>query len=273
MNDADALLYRVDDLDARCVGDMARGRAWTDLSDGELAHEAWSLPWTSDAGFLALLPAYARAAVRSEHTDLIAALWLQLDPDTNSDRLGRVVPRMSPAQRAAVFALVALLEPTEASSLRYWQRSVERPDPPPWNEAASHAIEERVVEAFPAVPFAAPGRVLVGVQDVTRFERARRALEGKTWREVNHLDVALRELTSQEGFIALLPFALHVAVGREGPAHSVFEDLSPTPERASVLAELAAALTPAQRRVVLELVRWYCGARFHDGTTLAFWEQ
>jgi hypothetical protein len=83
---------------------------------------------------------------------------------------------------------------------------------------------------------------------------------------------ALRELGSQEGFIALLPFAL-VTVGREGPARSVFEDLSPTPERASVLAELAAALTAAQRRVVLELVRWYGSACFHDGTTLAFWER
>ena len=273
MTDVAALVSRPDDHDAQALGEMARDRTWTDLADEEVAREAWSLPWTSDVGFLALLPAYVRAALRPGHDDVVAALRRELDPDTNSDRLGRVVPRMSPAQRAAVLGWVALVEAEESSVLRYWRRVVERPEAPPWNEPASRALQAQVVEAFPALPFADAALLLVGIQGAARLERARRALESKTWRELRHLDVALHELASSAGLAALLPFALHTALEPGGPSASVLADLSPAGARAALLTELASSLTPAQLRVVRDFVRLCCEARHHDGSALAFWDE
>ncbi len=273
MTDVAALVYRPDDHDAQAFGEMVRDRTWLDLADEEVAREAWSLPWTSDVGFLALLPAYVRAALRSGHDDVVAALRRELDPDTNRDRLGRLVPRLSPAQRAAVLGWVALVEAEESSVLHYWRRVVERPDAPPWNEPASRALQAQVVGAFPALPFADAALLLVGIEGAARLERARRALESKTWRELRHLDVALHELASPAGLAALLPFALHTALEPGGPSASVLADLSPAGARAALLAELASSLTPAQLRTVRDFVRLCCEARHHDGSALAFWDE
>ena len=130
LGDPRRLMYKPDDHDAKAVAEIARDKNWLEIADADLAYEAWSLPWTSDEGFLGLLPAFARAALLTEHEDLLANIKSQLDPDTNSDRLTRVMARMTEEQRRALLAVVELWSPSDEPCTRYWRRSVTRPDRP-----------------------------------------------------------------------------------------------------------------------------------------------
>lgn len=113
--------------DPKQIVEMARGQRWTSLEPKAVVYNRSMSNWTSDQGFVQLLPAYLSVSLDPSEYDTRATTVVDLSPRSEfaRERLERRVGLFTQAQRDVILAWLRFVcgcEGHKKAALEFWEK-------------------------------------------------------------------------------------------------------------------------------------------------------